>query len=1090
MRYSARAFLSALPFWIVAALLLAHPAQAQTNKCGDICTETWNSAGSPYIITCDVHVVDPILSCTLTIEAGTEVRFQNGTQLVIEVDNGLAVQGTSGSPVIFTSDSGTPTPLDWSGILLHEGSGATIDYADIRYASTCIQANPTSSLSLADCTVRDCGNTGLLLRSTTASITGTTVSNTIYGLHAFSGGTIDISDSTFTDNYFGVHVGGDNNPAPGFTMHDSSIYGNYTWNMWAAAVADPHLTILDARHNWWGSIDTTTIRAGISDHADSEATSPIVDWCEFLDSLGGSPVTTYECPDLVVCGGTKTWNVTSRPYLLASEVYVCLTGRLEVGPGVEVRAARHNELNMLVDGGQVDVDASSGAQTVFTTDDPSPGPGYWNGIKVYRASGVSPSLVMRNASIEHAHYGVHAYDDAAVTLESVEISDSAQHGIYLYDDVTASLTDVNSKNNVMSGLDVQGNVTLSATDCDLSSNGLYGASVQSYSAGSGAFAINNSAIHGNWGGHDVWTTNASDPDETVLDFKSNWWGTDDTRTIASRIHGHVADTSAPIIDWCPYMLSAPPSGTPADVECPDLRICGDSVTWDVTSRPYLLVSDLYVCPSMVLQVPAYVEVRVVRTSNGIEILVDGWLLTGGGPEAHTIFRSDDTVPGNQDWQGITFQGSAMTSQFYYTKVQNARIGLMAKDSVHLELERSEITDGGSAGIYATDDSFIWMLGVLASRNEVGLSVNGNAVVHGSYCTFTDNLYYGVNVDGTASYDPELRLAGSSIHSNSGSHDLYAAQVASPDTNIIWVSDCWWGTEDEAQIANRIHDRDDNGTSPRAYFNPFGPDCDHALGRDSDGDGVGDFEDNCPIDFNIDQTDADADGVGDPCDPDPAAVPTGPCDGSIDYSEGWADADGDGFGDSCDFQPTRSDSHYDATEICDSRDNTGGIHVHFTGEYTDIDLDGNIDCADCDTGDPTVNTCACENCTNLFDDDCDTLMDGDDPSCETSDICIQFNGDEPIIDVYKGACGTPVPTTGYDVIRGEFDQIAFASGSVDLGRVECTESLLADRHTDTSADPDLACMGTPLVFYLVKESSDLDFGTASSSEPRDTWECIP
>ena len=61
----------------------------------------------------------------------------------------------------------------------------------------------------------------------------------------------------------------------------------------------------------------------------------------------------------------------------------------------------------------------------------------------------------------------------------------------------------------------------------------------------------------------------------------------------------------------------------------------------------------------------------------------------------------------------------------------------------------------------------------------------------------------------------------------------------------------------------------------------------AMARDTDGDGVMDINDNCPMESNSLQEDADLDGVGDECDNCPIANPD------------QADADGDGLGDVCD-----------------------------------------------------------------------------------------------------------------------------------------------------------------------------------------------
>ena len=41
---------------------------------------------------------------------------------------------------------------------------------------------------------------------------------------------------------------------------------------------------------------------------------------------------------------------------------------------------------------------------------------------------------------------------------------------------------------------------------------------------------------------------------------------------------------------------------------------------------------------------------------------------------------------------------------------------------------------------------------------------------------------------------------------------------------------------------------------------------NAFAEDSDGDGITDIVDNCPVTFNPDQRDFDGDGIGDPCDP--------------------------------------------------------------------------------------------------------------------------------------------------------------------------------------------------------------------------------
>jgi N-acetylneuraminic acid mutarotase len=101
--------------------------------------------------------------------------------------------------------------------------------------------------------------------------------------------------------------------------------------------------------------------------------------------------------------------------------------------------------------------------------------------------------------------------------------------------------------------------------------------------------------------------------------------------------------------------------------------------------------------------------------------------------------------------------------------------------------------------------------------------------------------------------------------------------------------------------------------------------------DSDGDGVPDATDNCPHNFNPDQTDSDGDGVGDICDTcanDPNKVSPGECGCQVPDT----DTDHDGTPD-C-FDPCPTDPNKVSPGLC------GCGHVD-----TDTDDDGTADCSD-------------------------------------------------------------------------------------------------------------------------------------------------
>ena len=68
---------------------------------GNIMTDTvWTTADSPIIVTGTVTVV----SGTLTISPGVTVKFNSGTELIVQTGGRLVAEGTSGQPITFTSN--------------------------------------------------------------------------------------------------------------------------------------------------------------------------------------------------------------------------------------------------------------------------------------------------------------------------------------------------------------------------------------------------------------------------------------------------------------------------------------------------------------------------------------------------------------------------------------------------------------------------------------------------------------------------------------------------------------------------------------------------------------------------------------------------------------------------------------------------------------------------------------------------------------------------------------------------------------------------------------------------------------------------
>jgi hypothetical protein len=866
------------------------------------------------------------------------------------------------------------------------------------------------------------------------TLTGVTAQHNTNGLYVQGAGppTVIASDCTFTENAsYGVYLRG--NPNPDVTVTASSIHSNLgSVDFIAHLYESPDMSIQFARDNWWGSTDPAVIGPRIYDHRYASG-SPVVDWCRYLDGPGGAPVRDAHCPDLVVCDETVVWDQTDRPYQVTSDLWVCPTGTLQVEAGVEARTvATSPKPDFLVEG-ILDVNGTAGAPVVLTSDTEVPGAGDWSGP--YLTTGSASDL--EHATITYADNGVWAHGDAQVTLTGVTL----QHN--------------------MSGLYVNGAgpPAVDASGCTFTDNESYG--VHLLGDPDPDVTVTASSIHSNLGSVDFIAQSYATPYRSLQYARDNWWGSTDQAVIGPRIYDHRYHPGSPVVDWCRYLDG--PGGTPVrDAHCPDLVVCDETEVWDQTDRPYQVTSDLWVCPTGTLQIEAGVEARTVATSPKPDFLVEGILDVNGTTGSPAVLTSDADVPGAGDWSG-PYLTTGSTSA----------------------LEHATVTYADN-GVWAHGDAQVTLTGVTLQHNTNGLFVDGAGppTVRASACTFTENASYGVYLMGDP--NPDVTVTASSIHSNLGSVDFIAQQYELPDTSIAWATDNWWGTTDEAAIRERIFDREDNAGSPWVYHRAFGEECDFALGHDDDSDGLGDFEDNCPEEPNATQMDSDGDLMGDACDPEPGVWPSADCDGFDDETDGYADSDGDGWGDPCDFQPTRSDSYPGAPEKCDARDNDGDASFG-PGESTDEDLDEAIACGDCDDFEAEVHVCACEQCANVREDDCDGLMDGADPDCEVHPNCIVLaTGAEPGVTLGKGECGGATVAGPFDVIRGNLDEVAFSGGSVDLGPVGCVEGgLIWDRVTDWSPDPNYDCHVTPVVFYLARNAGDPDFGSASSGEPRDT-----
>ena len=159
----------------------------------------------------------------------------------------------------------------------------------------------------------------------------------------------------------------------------------------------------------------------------------------------------------------------------------------------------------------------------------------------------------------------------------------------------------------------------------------------------------------------------------------------------------------------------------------------------------------------------------------------------------------------------------------------------------------------------------------------------------------------IRIDGGQMIFGLQELAGFDLDAVAGVHSVEAA--GQPDTDGDGIVDAADGCPLVPDPAQADADGDGIGDACDTCPDLASPDR-----LDRDGDGVGDACDNCPATPNPDQADSNGDGIGDACaganapDSDGDGVPDAQDDCPVVADPAQVDTDGDGIGDACDNCP--------------------------------------------------------------------------------------------------------------------------------------------------------------------------------------------
>jgi len=334
------AFAAFFSAWATASL-------AQTTVSGDIVSDTtWTASGNPYIVIGDVTVLAGV---TLTIEHGVIVKFDDGTTL--HVKGALDAIGFMSDSVYFTSSSASPSKGIWNGLDIRTtlGGTATIQFCNFMYAGTavyfeccgsttpsvrnsrffsnvmalggytgwpmpvdgCVFDNNTYAVTQADKRISNStftnndyglyaterisvynssfsGHTQVALYGGRGEVKNCVISNNNVGIQGFYEGFIT-RNSTISSNDIGVIL-----YAPYNAVNYNNIRDNTTYDIKNTDIGNK-----DATNNWWGTTDTSQIKAKIYDYEDSAAFGVVVYKPYRQDSVPTGPTVTSSKADSV-----------------------------------------------------------------------------------------------------------------------------------------------------------------------------------------------------------------------------------------------------------------------------------------------------------------------------------------------------------------------------------------------------------------------------------------------------------------------------------------------------------------------------------------------------------------------------------------------------------------------------------------------------------------------------------------------------------------------------------------------------------------------------------------------------------------------